>query len=884
MGWIDATRARLRLLLARGTAESRMEEEMRLHLELEAERLAREEGLDSEEAWRRARVAFGGQDRYREELRDGRGLAWLSGLRLDLKLGVRMLLKFPVLTLASVLALAAAVALAASWFQFMSNMALPRIPLADADRIVTLRNLNLASADRDFSGEPRSLHDFELWREELESIEHLSAASPVEYTVRTEVGRFGTLDGVRATPSMFRVARVQPLLGRSFTAADDQPGAAPVVVIAYSAWQRLFDGDRSSIGETVRLGSEYATVIGVMPEGFGFPLNEEIWVPLRESALNYARREGPPIRMFGRLAAGYSLEQAEAELATIGRRSAEAFPQTHEHLRPEVRRFGPGGWESTAAVVLNVPFLLFLIVVSANVATLLFARTATRESEIALRSALGASRRRIVVQLVAEALVLTALATALGLAAARWGIGAGMDLFWEVQQMRPPFWFDAGLSAPTVLYAAALALLGALIIGGIPGLRATRPQLRNRLAQPGAGGSGMRFGAVATGVIVVQVALCVAFIPVAIMNGQELLPDRSASDFPAEAYLTGRITYQLEPQGPVRSAQAGQQADEQQTAQLIDNVRRRLAAEPGVIAATRASRLPGFNHPIQAIQIDGDSARIIEARPVAVDPNFFEAMDARIVSGRGFSQGDVAADNAVAIVDQAWARETFGGRSPLGRRIRYPDRDEEQGSRWYEIVGVVAGMDRAVGPGTRVAVFHPLRPEEHASVQVYLRTASLPDALAPQVREVITSVDASLGVTDLKSLAEVWRPVERSDRFFAAALAVVAAIILLFALIGIYALMSFAVTKRAREIGIRAALGANPRRIIVAIFSRAMTQIGIGVIAGAALVSLTVARSPEGVRLVGGVAAAIVAVGLIACVVPAMRALRIQPTDALRAE
>lgn len=865
MSCLEAIRTRLRLLFARGAAESRMEEEIRFHIQEESERLVREEGLDPREARRRALVTFGGVERTKEAMREGRGLAWVSGLRLDLKLGARMILKYPVLTLASVLALAVAVAMAASWFEFMTDIVRPRLPLPEPDRIVQVRNLDLEAGE----SEPRSLHDFEAWRDEVRSLEDLSAGTYFEYNLTAEDGRFATLRGASVTPALFRLVRVQPLFGRTLTEADFDADAAPAVVLGYSAWQRLFDGDRSAVGQTVRVGAEYATVVGVMPEGFAFPVNHEVWTPLRESALNYARREGPRIGMYGRLAPGFTLGEARAELAVIGQRTTAEFPETHEQLRPEVVLFGRGTDMAGPATLFNIPFLLFLLVVSANVATLLFARTATRESEIALRSALGASRRRLVLQLIAESLVLTSVAAALGLAAAAWGLGRGMDLFWEVQQTRPPFWFDSALSATTILYAAALALLGAVIIGGIPGLRATRRQLRDRLPQPGAGGAGMRFGGVATGVIIVQVALCVAFTPLAVLRGLDLLPERRDSDFPAEAFLSAKLT---------------QQGQEERTGELFDEVHRRLAAEPGVLAATRASGLPGFNHPMEAVEIDEDSARILDVRQVTVDPNFFEVVDARIVSGRVFDQGDVSGTGGVAIVDQGWAEAVFGGRSALGQRVRYPGREGEKGSRWYEIVGVVTGVDRAVGPGSPVMMFHPLRSAEHGSVHMYLRTAGPPAALVPQVHSLVSSVDPGIGVVDLQPLRETWRPVQRSGAFFAVALGVVAVIILLFALIGIYALMSFTVARRAREIGIRAALGADPRRIIAAIFSRAITQIGLGVLAGAAVVSLTVADSPEGIRLVGGVALSVIAVGLLACVLPVTRALRIQPTEALRAE
>ncbi len=868
MGWLEGIPARLRLLFRRGEAEERMGEEFRFHIEMETERLVREEGLAPKEARRRALIAFGGVERHKQALREGRGLAWLSGLSLDLKLGLRMLVKYPVLTVASVLTLAIAVGMAASWFEFATNLVHPRLPLPDGDRIVSVVNRDLESTDADYSTEPRSLHDFETWREELRSIEALSAATSIEYVVTTEEGRFEVLNGRRVTPSTFRVAAVRPLLGRPLTEEDARPGAEPVVVLAHSAWQRLFDGDRRAVGQTVRLGAEHATVVGVMPEGFAFPVNEEIWTPLRERAVTYDRRQGPPIMMFGRLAPGASLEEAQAELALLGQRATAAFPATHEHLRPQVRRFGRGNDMAGVATALNVPFLLFLLVVCANVATLLLARTSARRTEIAVRSALGASRRRILLQMVAEALVLTAVATALGLAAAHRGLGAGMALFWDVQQMRPPFWFTDGLSAPSVLYACVLALLGALIIGGLPGLRATRRGLRDRLPKPGATGSGQRFGFLATGVIVTQVALCVAFIPMAILNVRELLPERAgASDFPAEAYLTGRLT--IEPEPVERGA-------------LFDEARARLAAQAGVLAATRADRVPGFNHPVSAITVEEDST-VVYARTLEVDPDFFDVVGARIVDGRPFRPEDVTAAVPVTIVDAAWARDAFGGRNPVGRRIRYPTSGDEDGG-WHEIVGVVSGMERAIGPGTAVALFRPLRPEAHASVQLYLRTAGPADALATAVHDLVTSLDPALGMVDLQPLSDVWRPVERSDRFFAGALGAVSAIILLFALMGIYALTSFTVAQRAREIGIRAALGAGPRRILASIFSRAAGQIGLGILLGAALVSLTVARSPEGIRLVAGMAAAMAAVGLLGCAVPARRALRIQPTEALRAE
>ena len=884
MRWVEAVRARLRLLFAGNAAESRMEEEIDFHIEMEAERLVREEGLEPREARRRALVSFGGVEKTKEELRDSRGLAWMSGFRLDLKLGARTLVKHPVLTTASVLALAIAVAMAASWFEFMTDIVRPNLGLEDSGRIVQIRTRDAEKA----TNIPSSLQEFEAWSEGVESLRVIAAVSPADYSITTESGRFAPVEGMRVTGDFFAVPRVPPLHGRTLTAADLEAGATPAVVLGYSVWRRLFDGDPSAVGQTVRLGPDHATVVGVMPEGFGFPVNEEAWTPLRESALDHGALGGPPVMVVGRIASGASLDELRTELDVVGERAAAQFPESKRHLRPRADRFGRGSNMNGPATLLNVPFLLFLIVVSANVATLFFARTVTREGEIAMRSALGASRRRILLQLVAEALVLTVIATVVGLAAAHWGMGWGMDLFWEVQQSRPPFWFDPGLSAGSALYAAGLALLGALIIGGIPGLRATRKQIRSRLPQTGAGGSGARFGFVATGVIVVQVALCVAFIPISITNGKELLEEQRSSDFPAHAYLSGQVQPSMVTARRSTAEDAGSEAErgeDLRRAERLDELQRRLAAEPGIVAATRVTRLPGFNHPMELVQVENDTASSEWVRQIGADPNFFETMEVRVTDGRGLREVDATAEALpVAVVDGDWAAEAFGGRNPIGQRFRYPNRPDEEGRRWYEVVGVMAGMQRATGPGEPVAIVHPLLPRQRVGAQVYLRTDGPPEAVVPRLMELVTAVDPDLAMTGLEPLDEIWDPVERSQVFFVAAMNVVAAIIVLFALIGIYALMSFTVAQRAREIGIRSALGADPRRIIAAIFSRAMFQIGLGIVVGGVLVSALVFKNPDEMRLVAGVALAMAVVGLLACVLPAMRALRIQPTEALRAE
>ncbi len=875
MAWLSGLRARLRLLFG-GESESRMTEEIGFHVDMEAERLEREEGLSPMEARRRALVSFGGVERTKEELREGRGLAWLSGLHLDVKLGARMLVKYPVLTGASVVALAVAVALAVSWFEFMSNMARPSYPLPESDQIVVLEMRDVEAG----GGEGQLLHDFEVWRDELSSVVDLVAVRTMEVVVRTAGERYATLQGARVTPSMFSFARLRPVYGRPLREADADPGSPTVAVLAHSAWERLFDGDPGAIGQSLRVGSETVTVVGVMPEGFEFPTYQEVWLPLRERAVDVGPREGPPLAVFARLAPGTTVDEAQAELAVVGRQVSAEYPATHEHLRPQVSRPGMFGGAAPFAPLFNTPFLIFLLVVSANVGTLLFARTATRAGEIAMRTALGASRRRIVLQMAAEALVLTLTAAVAGLLLARWGFGRAVNLFLEVQQSRAPFWLDTTLSVRGVLYVLVLAVVAALVIGGLPALRATRGELRSQLSSTGTGMSSMKFGAFATAVIVIQVALTVAFVPLAFWRAQEALPRQVVAEFPADQYLYGRLVPEHYTRMGAEDGLGGEVAGEAS----FDEVHRRLLAEPGILMATRASWLPGFNHITTPVEVEGDSA-IVNRRVLEVDPNFFDVMGARIVNGRGLRESDLEGEAAVVVLERASAELLFGGENPIGRRIRFLSSSPDQApGPWHPVVGVVAGMEGGIGPGQPVGVYRPLRPERHASIHVFARTRERPDLLVPRIHDMVEAVDPALGMAELKPLSAVWRPVQQGNAFLLVGLAVVAGVIIFFALMGIYALTSFTVERRAREIGIRAALGAQPGRLLASIFSRVLLQIGIGVAIGVTLVSMVLLTEPGGLRIVAAVAAALFVVGAIGAGVPAIRALRIPPTEALRAE
>jgi putative ABC transport system permease protein len=871
-----------------------MEAEMRFHVELEAERLMREEGLRAGEARRRALLQFGSRDRYQEEGRDARGVSGISGLSLDVKLGARMLARYPGVSMVGFLALTIGISLGAAYLEIANDFLHPRLPLAEGDRIVGVQNWDVQENDP----EPRSLHDFVAWREQLRSVVQLSAFRSIERNLG-EVNRPAEpAYGAEMSASAFPLARVAALQGRTLVPSDEDVGAPPVVVLGYDLWRTRFDGDPRIIGRTVQLGETPAIVVGVMPEGFAFPVRHEFWMPLRPNVLAHARREGPAIQIFGRLATGVSLGEARAELSALGRRAASAFPETHEHLRPRVVKYTQlfVGEGSTQAYLVELLFVLLLLVLSSNVATMMFARTATRENEIAMRFALGASRRRILAQFFVEALVIGSVAGVAGLVLVAWATKYVTRLLWDITQGQVPFWLDSNVNVSTILYAALLVLAGSFVAGVLPALKATGSRLQNRLRQPGAAiASGLRFGGFWSAVIVVQVMFAVLVLPPAIVAIESLTqPSQTDPGFGAEEFLSARIEMEL----PADFAQ--QENVLARFDATREELQRRLAACPEFSRVTFATRLPGMDHPQVYMQAEGEADTPGAAQDIvmvaAVDPNFFDAFDAQLIAGRGFTSADSASAARVVVVNQHFVNDILHGRNAIGRRIRYATRDP---GPWYEIVGVVSnlGMDTgrdAFFPGWGPGVYYPLRSTAlnagtRLSVRIAFHVRGDAASFAQELRAIAHSVNPALRLYDVLPLDG---PVDSTNqqqrmiaRFAAAATALLGAIALLISLAGIYSVMSFTVARQTREIGIRVALGADRRRIITGVFSRALSQIAIGVVAGTLIWAYAIVYELDGGNRLGLLvtsAAVLGLVGLVACGVPVRRALQIAPAAALK--
>lgn len=906
MSWLDGTRARLRLLFAREDAERRIDQELRFHIEMETERLVREAGLERREARRRARAAFGGVEAHKETLRDGRGWAWLTGLTLDLKLGYRMLLRYPVLTLLGAPVMAFAIAAGAGTFEFIKRATNPDLPLPDGERIVGFTYWDSLGSSQAFP----SPYDFLTWREELRSVQDIGAFRLSDQNLLWGDERGTPVRVAEISAAAFSVARVPPLLGRTLVEADEETGAPAVAVLGHRLWQSRFGGDRAVVGQDVRLGDARATVVAVMPAGFAFPAAHNLWIPLRPGELPREPGQGV-VQVFGRLAPGATLAAAQAELATLVARAAAESPNEYQDLAPHVlpyaeafMRIPPDFLMRAGIYSANLFIVLFLVLGCSNVALLMFARFATREREILVRGALGAGRGRIVLQLFAEALVLAALAAALGLTAThfalQWVIDGLMSSEWDPS----PFWLSAReLSPATLIYAVLLTLVAAAVTGVLPGLRVTRRDSGARLRETGAGAGGLRMGGVWTGVIVAQIAATVLFAGVAyVLHLQASRLAAVETAFPAEEYLAVRLeTDRANP------AEAG--AD---YSTLVPELKRRLALEPAVAAVTLAGKLPLMEDTVHRIEVEGGGTGETSGRAgsAAVDLDAFEVFQTPVRAGRAFDARDLAEGASTVVVNQSFVDTILAGRNAVGRRIRFPAEDsrsrtnpEPRPGPWLDVVGVVP--DLVLDPGLPMNVDNPARPMVYSPLgrqrepvyPLYLAVRARggdPVSLSPALMRIAGEVSPALRLHNIQALDQVN---SRGNRLMAALanVVLVASLLALFlSLAGIYSVISLTVSRRTREIAIRVALGAEARRVVTGTLGRPLGQMAAGVTVGCGLMGCLVVLSAIDDRepLLGAALTnaplllaygiAMLSVCALACAGPVLRALRLEPVEVLR--
>ncbi len=815
---------------------------------------------------------------------------------LDWKLGARLMLKYPALTIIGGLTLAAAIAIGAVGIELAGELLYKRLPFDDGSRVVRLETQDAAAS----RVESRVLHDFAIWRRSLKTVVELGADRVSERNVLTGEGRVESLRVAEITASAFPLTRVPPLLGRPLQPTDELRGAEPVVVLGYDVWQRQFLQDPAIIGRVVTVGRTARTVVGVMPPRFGFPRNQQLWVPLLVQ--DAPPRQGPAVEVFGRLADGASWRDAAAELDVVSARVAADHPATHAQLRTRVRAFAgrtPGDPLRLEDLAVHAIVLLLLGAVSTNVATLIFARTAMRESEMVVRHALGASRARVIAQIVTEGLVLALAAAVLGLVVAQTTVRfAWARASQIVGDDGLPFWVDLTLEPATIAYALLLALVAAALIGLLPALKATRASVRAGLQGITSTGGTMKFGGIWSFIVGAQVAFTLLFVPAAVGIFTNSLHDQSKraafAAFPTEHYLTFKLTMDDEALAGERGVPDDGQIGGRR-ARAYEDLALRLREEPGVTQVTYGDRLPTMSPDLVALEMEQDGAAPARLHGnfeggfamAAVGAGYHDAFGARIVAGRGLHAADAEAPDGPVVVNEAFMRVV--GRNPVGARVRtlQPGGEREPGP-WHEIVGVVTDLETLVSADWSEAahIYRAASAADLDPVAVAVRVAGDAAPLAPRVAALARQVDAGLHLRDIVTLDDIVAQEQKRMVVGSVVFGSVLLVALIFSAAGLYALMAVAVQRRTREIGIRIALGATPRRVLRTVFARAGRQLGGGIIAGNTLILFLAWRADSLTTdlLVSSVITSVImaAVGVLACAAPARRALRIQPTEALR--
>jgi len=819
---------------------------------------------------------------FRRALEHRRQARALDAWWLDAKLGLRMLVKYPKLALIGGVGMAVGVAIAAGAYSIIYGNFLPSsLPIEASNRLVSIELWDSVAN----KPEPRILREFQTWRQELKSVSELGAFRTITPNLIVNGAPPESVRVASISASGFRIARVQPLMGRYLEDSDEREGAPFVVVIGESVWRNRFAADPAILRRTMQLGATTHSIVGVMPESFAFPLNHRIWTPLRTGLSQAEPLGGPGLMIFGRLAPNATIDSAQAELAILGRHAAAAFPKIYTPLRPQVLPYpNPflglhGAEDASGLFMMNVIVAMLLVLVCLNVSILVYTRTAMRHAEIALRTALGASRSRIVAQLFIEAFVLATASAAVGVALAEFGLrqikAATQHIASEL-----PFWLSFHLSLDSILYAGFLSVLAAAIVGIVPALKATRGEVQTGLRVISAGGSGMRLGKTWTLLVVAQAGFAVALLPEAIFTTWENLRAELADPgIPAGEFLTAELGMDLDAATPSSSAELARRYAMRQT-----ELMRRLETEPRISTVTFAMSVPGDE---RTARMETQGVNVSHTvRFNRVGANFFRALDVPILAGRGFELSDAVETGAV-IVNQSFAQRVLGG-DALGKRIRYSD--GEQG-RWYEVVGIVKDFPAGVSPGmndSQLKVYHAASPGQSQPLNLAVRVRGVsPTTFTQRLPELAAAVDPDLYLRNIVTLQEALRKEQWIRRMEAAVLGAVSIIVLLLASAGIYALMSFTVSQRQKEIGIRMALGADRRRIVTSIFARALAQLAAGVVLGTILATLlhqanTSVRPGDPFAVLPSVALFIMAVGILAAVGPARRCLRIEPTEALR--
>jgi putative ABC transport system permease protein len=834
----------------------------------------------------------------------------MTAILQDVRFAFRMVRKNPGFTAIVVLTLGLGIGSNATVYSTARTFLLAPLPgLREPDRLVRL--VEVPPQRDEWAGEA-SPGSFFAWRRQASAFEGLAACNwwLANVTGSTEPER---ILGIRGTANYFAVLGFEPALGRGFLPGEDQPGRDGVAVLGDGLWRRRYGADRGVIGKTISLNSRGYTIVGVMPPEHTYPEGGQVWVPrtLRpESAADFADRS---LIVFARLKRGVSIADAQAELSGIAARMARDHPSTNAGWGLQI--WSLEGFQARLSrpyvVLLMAAVGFVLLIVCANVASLLLARASARQREFALRSALGAGRLRMFRQRLTESLLLALLGGALGVLFARWEIALLRGALPGELTRYIPAWHSLGVDGRVLGFTALLTLAVGLVFGTVPALSAARPNLQESLKDGGRGSStGGRGSRLRKVLVVSEMALALMLLAstgLMVQSFAHLLKSRPG--FRTDHLLTMQITLPAAPAGASGSAGSpgspgsigspgstgstgSKYRDTQARAAFYTDLSGRVRALPGVRAIALVNGLPlsGWDD-VEEVEIAGRPANANEKPSVGyrvVSESWFAAMEIPLSRGRSFGSQDHGQAQGVAIVNEAMAKAIWPGVDPLAQRIRIA---AEPGAR--AIVGVVRNIrSRGLGQPARSEVYVPLLQAAPSSMAMVVRTAGDPAALAGDVQRQIAAMDPALAAGDVRPFERVLERNTAPFRLTTAMLAGFALLALLLSGIGIYGVISFAVASRTQEIGVRVALGAQRRDVLGLVVGQGarLVAVGMGIgLAGALALTRAMASMLFGVSptdLVSFAAASIVlaVVALFGSYLPALKAADLDPLTALRSE
>jgi len=803
----------------------------------------------------------------------------------DLTYAFRGLRRSPGFACAAIVILALGIAANGTVFTLVNGALLRDLPFDAPDRIVALGIRHTGNTQRE---EGLSVLELRDWQASARTFAGIGGYDEQTMNVSDEERAPERFEGTFVSANSFALVGHGPLLGRTLQAEDDREGAPSVVLLGWTVWQRRYQGDPDVVGRTIRVNGVLSTVVGVMPEGFGFPVISEIWRPL--SALTSRDRNDRQARLlsgFGRLRESVTFDQARADLQGVIASLATAHPDTNRDIEPRLEAFrgGVGGPIVALFMAMTGAVAFVLLIACANVANLLLARAATRAHEVSVRMSIGASRWRIVRQLLVESLVLAVCAGLLGLALS----AAAIRAFWLVAaQTHPPYWLRFPIDWRVFTYLAAICLATSVLFGLVPALYTARTNVVEAMMRGVTGGRrGRRWSAV---LVVGQLALTLVLLSGAGAMVRNILM-LSTTDPGVDT--TGLVRLRLDLPSPAYDT-----PDKRST--FYRRLDERLQAMPG-LRASIATVPPASGGASRQLLIDGRPNRETSVRPnvtmVTISDRYFDTIDARQIRGRFFSANDGEPGRGAAIVNERFAAMHFGGDDAIGRRIRLivpgaPASRPGSETEWMTIVGLVANVQqRTPDDGSfDPVVYIPLTASADWGVSVLVRGSTDLGAVSAQVQNQLGAIDPDLPVFDVRTVDDLLAYQRWAQRIFGSMFAIFATIALTMAGIGLYAVTAYAVAERTREIGLRIALGAGVRQVWWLATRRASIQVIVGLAIGLAgslavlqVLPLQITRTDgNDSTTVFTVTVLLVLIAFVACLIPAKRALAVDPAQTLR--